>query len=271
MEELARLLAVLPPAPRAGWRRRRSCRACTPSSTAWSPAPSRMPSSAPGSSPTSSRRSRSRASAPLRASSPKLVAGSEPEPHLNPRRGRDLRRRRARRARLGRPSRGRRVCGSADREPSPRRSSARRRARRRDRRRRRRRSRCRTASSGSRRPTPTCSQPPARRSSRGTNREPGERRDFALGQALRNASEVPTAIAETCADVAQLAAAEHESVEPDFAADVAAAAILAAGAAQAAASLVAVNLLAHDNEDDVVAARRAATTAAEVVARLAAP
>ena len=98
-----------------------------------------------------------------------------------------------------------------------------------------------------------------------------ERRDFALGQALRNASVVPTGIAETCADVAQLAAGEHDSVEPDFTADVAAAAILAAGAAQAAASLVAVNLLAHDNEGDVVAARRAATTAAEVVARLAAP
>ncbi len=99
---------------------------------------------------------------------------------------------------------------------------------------------------------------------------PGEQRDFALGQALRNASVVPTGIAETCADVAQLAAAEHPSVEPDFTADVAAAAILAAGAAQAAASLVAVNLLAQDNEGDVVAARRAATTAAEVVAQLAA-
>lgn len=99
--------------------------------------------------------------------------------------------------------------------------------------------------------------------------EPGERRDFALGQALRNASVVPTGIAETCADVAQLAAAEHGSVEPDFSADVTAAAILAAGAAQAAASLVAVNLLASDNEGDVAAARRAAATAAEVVSQLA--
>jgi methenyltetrahydrofolate cyclohydrolase len=98
---------------------------------------------------------------------------------------------------------------------------------------------------------------------------PGERRDFALGQALRNASVVPTGIAETCADVAQLAAGEHGAVEPDFGADVAAAAILAAGAAQAAASLVAVNLLAGDNESDVVAARRAAAAAAEVVSQLA--
>jgi formiminotetrahydrofolate cyclodeaminase len=96
----------------------------------------------------------------------------------------------------------------------------------------------------------------------------GERRDFALGQALRNASVVPAGIAETCADVAQLAANEHESVEADFAPDVAAAAILAAGAAQAAASLVAVNLLAHDNEGDVLSARQAAATAAEVVAQL---
>lgn len=97
----------------------------------------------------------------------------------------------------------------------------------------------------------------------------GERRDFALGQALRNASVVPTGIAETCADVAQLAAGEHGAVEPDFGADVAAAAILAAGAAQAAASLVAVNLLAGDNEGDVLAARRAAAAAAEVVSQLA--
>jgi formiminotetrahydrofolate cyclodeaminase len=101
--------------------------------------------------------------------------------------------------------------------------------------------------------------------------EPGERRDFALGQALRRASEVPTAIAATCADVAQLAATEHELVESDFTADVAAAAILAAGAADAAASLVAVNLLASDNEEDVVAARRAAAIAAEVVQQLTGP
>lgn len=99
--------------------------------------------------------------------------------------------------------------------------------------------------------------------------EAGQRRDFALGRALRNASEVPRAIAETCADVAQLAAAEREAVQPDFAADVTAAAILAAGAAHAASSLVAVNLLAGENEDDVLAARRAATIAAEVVAQLA--
>ncbi len=100
--------------------------------------------------------------------------------------------------------------------------------------------------------------------------EPGERRDFALGQALRNAAEVPTAIAETCADVAQLAATERGSVQHDFAADVTAAAILAAGAAHAAASLVEINLLADENDGDVRAARRAAATAAEVVAQLAA-
>ncbi len=96
----------------------------------------------------------------------------------------------------------------------------------------------------------------------------GERRDFALGQALRRAAEVPRSIAETCTDVAQLAAAERDEVVPDFAADVGAAAILAAGAAHAASTLVAVNLLAHDHEDDVVAAREAAETAAEVVAEL---
>ena len=96
----------------------------------------------------------------------------------------------------------------------------------------------------------------------------GERRDFALGQALRRASEIPRAIAETCTDVAQLATGEREDVHPDFAADVTAAAFLAAGAAQAASSLVAVNLLARENEGDVVAAREAAQTAAQIVALL---
>jgi formiminotetrahydrofolate cyclodeaminase len=96
----------------------------------------------------------------------------------------------------------------------------------------------------------------------------GEQRDFALGQALRRASEVPRTIAEACTDVAQLAASERAEVQPDFSADVTAAAILAAGAAQAASALVASNLLAHENDEDVVAAQQAATTAAGVVAQL---
>lgn len=95
----------------------------------------------------------------------------------------------------------------------------------------------------------------------------GERRDFALGQALRRASEVPRVIAEVCTDVAQLAAAERAEVEPDFSADVAAAAILAAGAAQAASALVASNLLGDENED-LLAAKRASAAAAGVVAQL---
>ncbi len=99
----------------------------------------------------------------------------------------------------------------------------------------------------------------------------GRQRDFELGQTLRKAADVPRAIGETCADVAQLAAAEREAVQPDFAPDVAAAAVLAAGAAQAAATLVAVNLLADANEDDLRAARRAAAVAAEIVAGLAEP
>jgi formiminotetrahydrofolate cyclodeaminase len=98
--------------------------------------------------------------------------------------------------------------------------------------------------------------------------ETTERRDFALGQALRRASEIPTRIAETCADVALLAGTEREAVHPDVAADVAAAAVLAAGAAHAAAYLVAVNLAASENADDVLVARRAAAAAAEVVATL---
>jgi formiminotetrahydrofolate cyclodeaminase len=92
----------------------------------------------------------------------------------------------------------------------------------------------------------------------------GPRRDFELGTVLRRALAVPCAIGEACADVAQLAADERESVAADHRPDLAAAAALAAGAARAAAHLVAVNLVATPDDADVVAARRFAMRAADV-------
>jgi len=91
-----------------------------------------------------------------------------------------------------------------------------------------------------------------------------EQRDFALGTLLRRALSVPCSIGEACADVAQLAAEERESVQPDYRADLAAAAAIAAGAAHAAAHLVAVNLVATPDDVDVVAARRFAARATDV-------
>ena len=90
------------------------------------------------------------------------------------------------------------------------------------------------------------------------------RRDFALGTVLRKALLVPRAIGEACADVAELAAGERESVSPDYRADLAAAAAIAAGAAHAAAHLVAVNLMSTPDDEDVVAARGFAARATAV-------
>lgn len=94
-------------------------------------------------------------------------------------------------------------------------------------------------------------------------------RDFALGEALALAAELPLAIAEAAADAAELAAHTAERCEQSVRADAAGAAWLAAGAARAVANLVRVNLGVR--EDDVrlrradelaVTAKRAAQRAA---------
>ena len=92
------------------------------------------------------------------------------------------------------------------------------------------------------------------------------RRDFELGTVLRRALAVPCSIGEACADVAELAADERETVVPDFRADLAAAAAVAAGAARAAAHLVEVNLVATPDDPEVIAARRFTARAAAVAA-----
>lgn len=94
-----------------------------------------------------------------------------------------------------------------------------------------------------------------------------ERRDddFKLGRALDQAADAPLRIAETCADVASLAAALAQSGLPEHQADARAAANLAAGAAGAAAVLVEANLTVGDDDERGRLARKAAAQAAEAV------
>jgi formiminotetrahydrofolate cyclodeaminase len=87
---------------------------------------------------------------------------------------------------------------------------------------------------------------------------PDPRRDFALGKVLDRAAAAPLAIAEACADVADLARGLAERVDPAFAPDLEAAARLAGGAARAAAHLVEVNLAVGADDERARRARRAA-------------
>ena len=69
-----------------------------------------------------------------------------------------------------------------------------------------------------------------------------EQRDFALGEAFMRAAEVPLAIAEVAADVAELAALAAVEGSPRLQPDATAAATLAEAAVRAAAHLVEINL-----------------------------
>jgi formiminotetrahydrofolate cyclodeaminase len=99
-----------------------------------------------------------------------------------------------------------------------------------------------------------------------TGAEPGERRDFALGQAYSKAAEPPLQIVRAASDVAQLAVAVVENGEPALRADAVVAALLAAAAAKAAAALVAVNLTASASDPRVLEAERLAEDAARAAA-----
>jgi formiminotetrahydrofolate cyclodeaminase len=90
--------------------------------------------------------------------------------------------------------------------------------------------------------------------------------DFELGRALDEAAVVPLRIAETAADVAELAAALVDRVVPEARADLAGAALLAEGAARAASHLVEVNL-AVSTSDERLRRARAAADAAGAAAR----
>jgi methenyltetrahydrofolate cyclohydrolase len=89
--------------------------------------------------------------------------------------------------------------------------------------------------------------------------------DYELGRAYGEAAEPPLRIAETAADVAELAAVVAEYGDPARRADAVAAGLVAAGCASAAAELVAVNLTVSADDDRV----RRANLLAEEAARTA--
>lgn len=90
-----------------------------------------------------------------------------------------------------------------------------------------------------------------------------EQRDFALGDALLEAAEVPLAIAEAAADVADLAALAAGAAAPYLRPDATVAATLAEASVRASAHLVEINLA-------TVRGDRHSTRAAEVAAAAAA-
>ena len=91
-------------------------------------------------------------------------------------------------------------------------------------------------------------------------------RDFELGRALDRAAAAPLRIAETAADVAELAAALVDHVVPEAQPDLAGAALIAEGAARAAAHLVGANL-AVSPVDERLRRALAAVDAAGAAAR----
>lgn len=99
-------------------------------------------------------------------------------------------------------------------------------------------------------------------------REPDpDRRDWQLGQSLAAAAEVPLRIAETCVDVAALAADLAERGKAELQPDAAGAAVLAEAAARVCAHLVGVNLGATATDERVRRAESYAAAAGEAVAR----
>jgi formiminotetrahydrofolate cyclodeaminase len=84
------------------------------------------------------------------------------------------------------------------------------------------------------------------------------RRDFAFGKVLDRAAAAPLAIAEACADLADLARSLAARIDPALGPDLEAAARLAGGAARAAAHLVEVNLAVGVDDERARRARRAA-------------
>jgi methenyltetrahydrofolate cyclohydrolase len=92
-------------------------------------------------------------------------------------------------------------------------------------------------------------------------RERGD--DFALGEALARAADIPLEIADHAENVAALAADAAGHATPDLRADAAAAAALALGAAWAAAKLVEVNLAMRSEDERLARAREIAAGATE--------
>jgi methenyltetrahydrofolate cyclohydrolase len=85
--------------------------------------------------------------------------------------------------------------------------------------------------------------------------------DFALGEALARAADIPLEIADHAENVSALAAEAAAHANPDLRADAAAAAALALGAAWAAAKLVEVNLAMQSEDPRLARARKIAAGA----------
>jgi formiminotetrahydrofolate cyclodeaminase len=94
-----------------------------------------------------------------------------------------------------------------------------------------------------------------------------DRRDWELGQSLAAAAEVPLRIAESCVDVAALAADLAQRGKAEIQPDAAGAAVLAEAAARVCAHLVSVNLGATPTDERVRRAESFAAAAGEQVAR----
>ena len=85
--------------------------------------------------------------------------------------------------------------------------------------------------------------------------------DFALGEALARAADIPLEIADHAENVSALAAEAAARANPDLRADAAAAAALALGAAWAAAKLVEINLAMHSEDPRLARAQQIAAGA----------
>lgn len=94
-----------------------------------------------------------------------------------------------------------------------------------------------------------------------------EQRDFALGEALLRAAEVPLQIAEAAADVAELAALASSEGSPQLRPDATTAAILAEAAVRGASHLVDINLGTVAGDHNSMRAEGLARAAAEARAR----
>ena len=96
-----------------------------------------------------------------------------------------------------------------------------------------------------------------------------EVRNTLIGETLSRAADVPLAIAECAASVAELAAEIAVCGNPNLRGDAAAAAILAAAAARLAANLVEINLSTVEGDDRIERAREIVRSADRATGRTA--
>jgi formiminotetrahydrofolate cyclodeaminase len=94
-----------------------------------------------------------------------------------------------------------------------------------------------------------------------------EVRNTLIGETLSRAADAPLQIAETAADVAELAAEIAVSGNPNLRGDAAAASILASAAARVATNLVEINLATVEGDDRVERARSLVRSSEQAIRR----